>query len=197
MWMGADLVRVKEDNMSVLSQGYDAYHHTKALGEKIILNMNNVNGMKVVILRPCGMMGERDKQLMWHVAKLYEDGQHNVQIGDNTNLVDYLYARNAAQAHWSFNQLIFKELGDDGSKKIVIIPQSLALFLPMVTQLVCKIMGKKSEFNLFNVWFVTAIQWYNINKAHLLLSYEPNISLEKGIHQTVKMLTMEIVVESI
>ncbi|KAK0187456.1 3-beta hydroxysteroid dehydrogenase/isomerase, partial [Armillaria mellea] len=97
VWMGADLVRVKEDNMSVPSQGYDTYHHTKALGEKIILNMNNVNGMKVVILKPCGMMGEQDKQLMWHVAKLYEE--HNVQIGDNTNLMDYLYARNAAQAH--------------------------------------------------------------------------------------------------
>ncbi|KAK0458635.1 putative NAD(P) dependent steroid dehydrogenase-like protein [Desarmillaria tabescens] len=99
VWMGADFARVKEDDVPVPSKGYDAYHHTKALGEKIILNMNDIDGMKVVVLRPCGMTGERDKQLMWRVAKLYEDGQQNVQIGDNTNLVDYLYTGNAVQVH--------------------------------------------------------------------------------------------------
>ncbi len=66
---------------------------------------------------------------------------------------------------WTFNRLIFKELGDDGSKKIVIIPRALALFLAMITELVCKITGKKSEFNLFNVRFATAVQWYNIDKV--------------------------------
>lgn len=215
VWTGADLDGVTEDNVPVPSKGYDAYHATKALGEKVILNANDVDGMKVVILRPCGMTGERDKQLMWRVAKLYEDGQHNVQIGDNTNLVDYLYAGNAAQAHvlaadcllerpetvagqiffitngqpmpqWTFNRLIFKELGDNGSKKIIIIPRALALFLAMITELVCKITGKKSEFNLFNVLFATGVQWYNIDKARLLLGYEPKISLEEGIHRTVE-----------
>ncbi|KAK0458634.1 uncharacterized protein EV420DRAFT_1642973 [Desarmillaria tabescens] len=56
----------------------------------------------------------------------------------------------------------------------------------MITEFVCKITGKKSEFNMFNVRFATAMQWYNIDKACLLLGYEPKISLEEGVHQTVK-----------
>ncbi len=144
-----------------------------------------------------GWSRERDKQLIWRVAKIYEDGQQNVQIGDNTNLVDYLYVGNAAHAHvlaadcllekpetvsgqvffitngepipqWDFNRLIFKELGDDGSKKIFTIPRALALFLAMVTEFVCRITGKESEFNRYNIRFITGVQWYNIDKVPCL-----------------------------
>ncbi|KAF9494642.1 hypothetical protein BDN71DRAFT_1448647 [Pleurotus eryngii] len=41
---------------------------------------------------------ERDSQLIWRLAKVLRDGQRDGQTGDNTNLVDYLYAGNAADA---------------------------------------------------------------------------------------------------
>ncbi|KAK0502013.1 hypothetical protein EDD18DRAFT_1317386 [Armillaria luteobubalina] len=182
VWTGADLEGVTEDNVPVPSKGYDAYHHTKALGEKVILNANDVDGMKVAILRPCGMTGERDKQLMWRVAKLYDDGQHNVQIGDNTNLVDYLYAGSAAQAHVLAADCLLERPENCCRTNILHHerPASAAVDFQSTD-----IQGK-SEFNLFNVRFATGVQWYNIDKARLLLGYEPKISLEEGIHRTVE-----------
>ena len=32
-------------------------------------------------------------------ARMYAEGRHNIQIGDNTSLVDFVYAGNAADAH--------------------------------------------------------------------------------------------------
>lgn len=57
VWTGDDLAGVKEDDVSIPPKGYDAYHHTKALGEQIVRDANGVDGMDVVVLRPCGMTG--------------------------------------------------------------------------------------------------------------------------------------------
>ncbi|KAF5343232.1 hypothetical protein D9758_013419 [Tetrapyrgos nigripes] len=139
VWTGADIVGASEDDLPIPSKGYDAYHHTKGLGEKIVLGHDGVDGLQVVVPRPCGMTGACDKQLIVKLTKVLKDGQQNIQIGDNTSLVDYLYVSNAARAHtlaanrlfsdpdtvagqvffvtngsplppWTFNRLIWKEL---------------------------------------------------------------------------------------
>ncbi|KAJ7195436.1 3-beta hydroxysteroid dehydrogenase/isomerase family-domain-containing protein [Mycena pura] len=99
VWTGAEFNGVSEDQINFPAKGYDAYHHTKGLGERLILAAEGHDGMQTVIIRPCGMTGERDKQLIWRLAEVYDKKQHRVQIGDNTNLVDYAYAGNVAHAH--------------------------------------------------------------------------------------------------
>ncbi|KAJ3819770.1 hypothetical protein F5880DRAFT_1489159 [Lentinula raphanica] len=148
VWTGADIAGGTEDELSIPSKGYDAYHHTKALGERLVLAQNGAgaDGLQVVVLRPCGMIGERDKQLIWRLAKILDDGQEHIQIGNNTNLVDYLYVGNAAYAHvlagesllqnptavagqvffitngspmlnWDFNRLVWRELRGDRDER--------------------------------------------------------------------------------
>ncbi|KAF8899432.1 3-beta hydroxysteroid dehydrogenase/isomerase, partial [Infundibulicybe gibba] len=170
VWTGEEFNGITEDEAKIPAKGFDAYHHTKALGERLILKENGVNGMRTVALRPCGMTGEGDKQLIWRFAKVLKDGRQNVQIGNNTNLVDYLYAGNAAYAHvlaadrlydkpdlvagqaffitngspvpqWNFMRMAWKELGDDGKKSIVKIPR------------------------IVGVRFATGTQWYSIEKV--------------------------------
>lgn len=41
----------------------------------------------------------RDRQAMWRLAEAYKKGQHKYQMGNNTNLVDYCYVGNVADAH--------------------------------------------------------------------------------------------------
>lgn len=48
---------VTEAQVKPPEQGYDAYHHTKALGEAIVLEAGKKDGLEVVVLRPCGMTG--------------------------------------------------------------------------------------------------------------------------------------------
>lgn len=214
VWTGATFNGIDELKAKMPAQGYDAYHHTKAIAEKLVLAANDESdNFQAVVLRPCGMTGERDSQLIWRLAKVLNDGQQNVQIGDNSNLVDYLYAGNAADAHvlaaerlfdapltvagevffitngspmrqWDFSRMVWRELGDDGSKTAIVIPRSIGLILATLAELWCRITGTKTEFNRFSVRYVTATQWYNIDKAKKLLGYEPKVSLEEGVRRT-------------
>ncbi|KAF4568216.1 hypothetical protein EYR40_010384 [Pleurotus pulmonarius] len=214
VWTGVAFNGINEAKAVVPPKGYDAYHHTKALAERLVLAANDEEGpFQAVIIRPCGMTGERDSQLIWRLAKVLSDGQHHVQIGDNTNLVDYLYAGNAADAHvlaaerlfdvpqtvageaffitngspmcqWDFSRMVWERLGDDGSKKVVVIPRSIGLVLATLAEFWSLITGTKTEFNRFSIRYVTATQWYDIDKARRLLGYEPKVSLEEGVRRT-------------
>ncbi|KAJ7223928.1 hypothetical protein C8J57DRAFT_1390971 [Mycena rebaudengoi] len=214
VWTGADFNGVTENQVTTPSKGYDAYHHTKALGERLVNSAEGENGLHTVILRPCGMTGERDKQLIWRMAEVYTKKQHTVQIGDNTNLVDYAYAGNVADAHvlacgkliaqpelvsgqtffitngeplpqWDFSRIIWRELGDDGKGRITQIPRIVGLIMAVLAEIFCRITGSSTQFTRFNVRFLTGTQWYNIDKARDVLGYTPKITLEEGIKRTV------------
>ncbi|KAK7061208.1 hypothetical protein R3P38DRAFT_2828129 [Favolaschia claudopus] len=234
VWTGQDFHGVSEDRIGLPVKGYDAYHHTKAVGERLVLSAQQ-DGMNTVILRPCGMTGyrffsrvegqwatqdvrrpsERDKQLIWRMAEVHENKQHTVQIGDNTNLIDYAYAGNVAHAHvlacaklltqpntvsgqsffitngepmppWDFSRMIWKELGDDGKGRITVIPRFLGLILAILAEIWCRITGSSTQFNRFSVRFITGTQWYNIDKARKLLGYKPTVTLGQAVERTVK-----------
>lgn len=58
VWTGAPFNGIDEVKAVVPPKGYDAYHHTKALAEKLVLAANGENdAFQAVILRPCGMTG--------------------------------------------------------------------------------------------------------------------------------------------
>jgi len=52
-----------------------------------------------VALRPAGIFGPGDRQVMTGFYQVYERGQTHFQIGDNTNLFDWSYVGNVARAH--------------------------------------------------------------------------------------------------
>jgi len=215
VWTGGPFNDVTEDQVQIPSKGYDAYHHSKALGERIVLEAHKKDGLEVVAIRPCGMTGERDRQLIWRLAEVLDKKQHNVQIGDNTNLVDYLYVGNCASAHilaaerllsqpesvsgqvffvtngepmhvWDFNRLVWRELGDDGKQKVIKIPRTLGMGLAFTAEAWSAITFSSTQFTRFGIKFLTSTQTYNIDKAKKLLGYEPKVSLEEGVKRTVQ-----------
>ncbi|RKF66032.1 Sterol-4-alpha-carboxylate 3-dehydrogenase, decarboxylating [Golovinomyces cichoracearum] len=50
-------------------------------------------------LRPAGIFGEGDVQLIPNMLKVYENNKTGFQLGDNCNLFDFTYVGNVAQAH--------------------------------------------------------------------------------------------------
>jgi len=56
--------------------------------------------------------------------------------------------------------------------------------MAVISEVWSKITGKPTEFNRFNIRFLTGIQWYNIEKAKQLLGYEPQVTLEEGVRRT-------------
>lgn len=75
----------------------DVYMETKAKAEELVLAANGKDGLLTVAIRPCGVFGPGDRQLMQGLATAFDRGQTGTQIGDNTNLVDWTYVANVAQ----------------------------------------------------------------------------------------------------
>ena len=55
--------------------------------------------MLTIALRPAGIFGEGDMQMIPNMLKAYEKGQTRFQLGDNDNLFDFTYVGNVAHAH--------------------------------------------------------------------------------------------------
>ena len=78
----------------------DAYSETKGIAEELVLKANRKHGdMLTVALRPAGIFGEGDVQLIPNMLKAYEKGQTRFQLGGNENLFDFTYVGNVAYAH--------------------------------------------------------------------------------------------------
>ncbi|KAL0960718.1 hypothetical protein HGRIS_005743 [Hohenbuehelia grisea] len=77
----------------------DAYNESKAKAEEAVLAANGQRGLLTVAIRPAGIFGPGDRQVMAGLYQVYERGQTNFQIGDNTNLFDWTYVGNVAHAH--------------------------------------------------------------------------------------------------
>ncbi|KAF9476530.1 C-3 sterol dehydrogenase [Pholiota conissans] len=77
----------------------DAYNDSKSKAETAVLEANGKDGLLTVALRPAGIFGPGDRQVMAGLHQVYERGQTHFQIGDNTNLFDWTYVGNVARAH--------------------------------------------------------------------------------------------------
>ncbi|KAJ7644082.1 C-3 sterol dehydrogenase [Roridomyces roridus] len=95
---GADLIDVDE-RTPFPKKPMDAYTESKAKAEEAVLEANGKGGLLTVALRPAGIFGPGDRQVMAGLYQVYERGQTNFQIGDNNNLFDWTYVGNVAAAH--------------------------------------------------------------------------------------------------
>ncbi|QRV97624.1 3-beta hydroxysteroid dehydrogenase/isomerase family protein [Ceratobasidium sp. AG-Ba] len=95
---GEDLVDVDE-RLEYPEVPMDAYNETKAEAEKLVLNANGEKGLLTVAIRPAGIFGPGDRQVMKGLMEVVKNGQTKFQIGSNTNLFDWTYVTNVAHAH--------------------------------------------------------------------------------------------------
>ncbi|TFK28007.1 C-3 sterol dehydrogenase [Coprinopsis marcescibilis] len=95
---GADNVDVDE-RLPYPDVPMDAYNDSKAKAEQLVLESNGKGGLLTVALRPAGIFGPGDRQMMTGLYQVYENNKTHFQIGDNTNLFDWTYVGNVAYAH--------------------------------------------------------------------------------------------------
>lgn len=76
------------------------YSETKAMAEEIVLASNRkYKNMLTIAIRPAGIFGEGDTQVVPGILKAYHGKKTNFQLGDNMNLYDFTYVGNVAYAH--------------------------------------------------------------------------------------------------
>lgn len=97
----SDLVNADETYPVLrIPQQTEIYSHTKGLADDLVLAANRkYGGMLTVAIRPAGIFGEGDVQMLPNMLKAYYDGKTKFQLGDNTNFFDFTYVGNVAHAH--------------------------------------------------------------------------------------------------
>ncbi|KAM3419144.1 hypothetical protein BST61_g5089 [Cercospora zeina] len=98
-----DLINADESYPLIMGKDQPEYYTTtKAEAELLVLAANRAPQYPkffTAALRPSGMFGEGDVQLIPPGLSAYYKGQTKIQIGDNENLFDFTEITNVAHAH--------------------------------------------------------------------------------------------------
>lgn len=193
----------------------DGYNETKALAEAMVLKANSPqDDFLTVALRPAGIFGPGDRQLVPGLRAVAKLGQSKFQIGDNNNLFDWTYAGNVADAHVLAAQKALQpeyipQIGGEAffvtndaptyfwtlartvwkadghiQKRNFVLSRPVAIVAGHLSVFVSKLMGKEPGLTPFRVKIVCASRYHNIAKAKRILGYTPNVGLQDGIRYT-------------
>lgn len=193
----------------------DYYNKTKAIAEKMVIDSNVMDKFHTVSLRPSGIFGPGDSQLVSGVRKTIKYNQHRYQIGDNKNLVDWTFAGNVADAHVLaaiklmnkqnskqicgqcffitndspvyFWAIIHEICKADGVivNKYIKLNRSVALLLSYIFCFFSFFQKKENNISPSKVRLTCANRYFSIKKAKKLLDYEPKIDIPTGIQYTI------------
>ncbi|CAG8550552.1 13901_t:CDS:2, partial [Acaulospora colombiana] len=147
-----------------------------------------------------------DQQLIPATIKVMEQGQTNIQIGNNYNLVDYTYVENAAHAHllasdklvdgspvagevfiitndspvpfWDLPRYIWAQFGHF-PPYIIKFPGFAGSLIALFAEYSSYYTGKETGLNRYRIKFTVNNRYFNISKAKKLLGYEPIVDLEE------------------
>ncbi|GMG36340.1 unnamed protein product [Ambrosiozyma monospora] len=193
----------------------DGYNETKAIAEEMVLRANSFEDkFYTVALRPAGIFGPGDRQLVPGLRTVLKNGQTKFQVGDNNNLFDWTYAGNVADSHvLAAKKLLdpveFKNVAGekffitndtpsyfwtlartvwkaDGhiDNYNIVLNRPLAIVAGYLSVFFSKLAGKEPGLTPFRVKIVCAYRYHNITKAKTILGYKPKVDLEQGIRYT-------------
>lgn len=216
---GEDLKNADEE-YPIPKVAMDAYNETKAIAEAHVLKAASEEDgkLRTVALRPAGIFGPGDRQMIPNIRAIAFRGQHKFQLGTNLNLFDFTYVGNVAYSHALATQKLFQE---DSWKDIngqaffitndspiyfwsmaravwkadgfvddpkFVISRDFGIAIGYISEFVSKLTGKEPGLTPFRVRTTCADKYYNITKAKNLLQYAPPTDLEQGINLTLKWL---------
>ncbi|PSK38906.1 hypothetical protein C7M61_002211 [Candidozyma pseudohaemuli] len=191
----------------------DGYNETKAIAETAVMKANDAD-LVTVCLRPAGIFGPGDRQLVPGLRTAARLGQSKFQLGDNNNLFDWSYAGNVADAHVIAAQKALdpkaRELigGEtffvtndtpvyfwtlartvwkaDGhiDKYNIVLSRPVAILAGYLSQFFSGLLKKEPGLTAFRARVTCATRYHDITKAKTLLGYEPAVLLEEGIRHT-------------
>lgn len=99
----SDLINADEEYPVIRGKLQTEYYsETKAQAEELVLAANRAAESPTLLttsIRPSGIFGEGDVQLVYHTVQIYKTNKDKVQVGENTNLFDFTYVENVAHAH--------------------------------------------------------------------------------------------------
>lgn len=101
----------------------DPYRETKAKADAMVLRANRpergpAGALRTACLRPGGIYGERDYQVIASILGALERKETNVQLGSSTTRFDMVYVENVANAHVLAAKALLAGIADPAAPKV-------------------------------------------------------------------------------
>ncbi|XP_025026872.1 sterol-4-alpha-carboxylate 3-dehydrogenase, decarboxylating isoform X2 [Python bivittatus] len=213
---GTDIKGGTED-LPYAKKPIDYYTETKILQEKEVLNASEPErNFFTTAIRPHGIFGPRDPQLVPVLIQAAKSGKMKFMIGDGKNLVDFTFVENVVHGHilaaeqlqrdsplcgkafhitndepipfWEFLSRVLTGLHYDPPKYR--IPYWLAYYLSLLFSLVLLLLSPlvtvHPTFTPMRVALAGTFHYYSCERAKRDLGYKPVVRLDEAISRTVK-----------
>ncbi|XP_076018820.1 sterol-4-alpha-carboxylate 3-dehydrogenase, decarboxylating [Genypterus blacodes] len=213
---GTDIKNGKE-NLPYAKKPIDYYTQTKIEQEKLVLRAcNKEKGFLTVAIRPHGIFGPRDPQLVPILVDAAQRGKMKFIIGDGTNMVDFTFVENVVHGHilaaerlradspicgksyhitndepvrfWDFMSEILVGLGYAAPRYHLpyMLVYGLAMLLWLLALILRPLVAFKPTFTPMRVALAGTHHYYNCDGAKQDMGYKPVVSLKEGIERTVQ-----------
>ncbi|XP_069027049.1 sterol-4-alpha-carboxylate 3-dehydrogenase, decarboxylating [Embiotoca jacksoni] len=213
---GTDIKNGRED-LPYAKKPIDYYTETKIEQEKLVLQAcDKQKGFLTVAIRPHGIFGPRDPQLVPILVDMARRAKMKFIIGDGENLVDFTFVENVVHGHilaaerlrldspicgkpyhitndepvrfWDFMSEVLVGLGYAAPRYHLpyTLVYVLALLLWLLSLILRPLVSFKPTFTPMRVALAGTHHYYSCERAKEDLGYKPVVSLKEGIARTVQ-----------
>lgn len=213
---GKDIKNGHED-LPYAKKPIDYYTETKIEQEKLVLQAyDREKDFLTVAIRPHGIFGPHDPQLVPILVDTARRGKMKFIIGDGTNLVDFTFVENVVHGHilaaehlrpnspicgkpyhitndepvrfWDFMSEVLVALGYAAPRIHLpyFLVYGLALLLWFLSLILRPVMSFKPTFTPMRVALAGTHHYYSCDRAKQDLGYKPVVCLKEGIERTVQ-----------
>ncbi|XP_068441188.1 sterol-4-alpha-carboxylate 3-dehydrogenase, decarboxylating isoform X2 [Clinocottus analis] len=210
-------VKNGSEHLPYAKKPIDYYTETKIEQEKLVLEAcDKEKGFLTVAIRPHGIFGPRDPQLVPILVDAARRGKMKFIIGDGTNLVDFTFVENVVHGHilaaehlrpdspicgnsyhitndepvrfWDFMSEVLVGLGYAAPRYHLpyTLVYGLALLLWLLALILHPLMSFKPTFTPMRVALAGTHHYYSCDRAKRDMGYKPVVSLKDGIARTVQ-----------
>ncbi|KAM9128078.1 sterol-4-alpha-carboxylate 3-dehydrogenase, decarboxylating isoform 2-T2 [Pangshura tecta] len=189
----------------------------KEAGVQEVLNANDPDDdFFTTAIRPHGIFGPRDLQLVPILIQAAKSGKMKFMIGDGKNLVDFTFVENVVHGHilaaehlhkdsplcgkafhitndepvpfWSFMSRILTGLNYDAPKYQIPywVAYYLALLLSLGLLLLSPLITIKPTFTPMRVALAGTYHYYSCKRAKRDMGYKPVVSLDEAVERTIQ-----------
>ncbi|CAL1530907.1 unnamed protein product [Lymnaea stagnalis] len=215
VYEGKGIRNGKEDELPYATKPLDYYTETKILQEKTVLAANSQDFYTVAI-RPHGIFGPRDLQLVPIAVDMARKGKMKFIIGDGKNVVDFTYVGNVVHGHvlaaehlnpgspvcgkayhitnaepiffWTFMTRLLTGLGYPAPH--IHLPYTLLYILALIMQFVAWVLSPitiiSPSLSPMKVALAGTDHFYSCERAKQDMGYKPVFTLDQGLKLTME-----------
>uniref|UniRef100_A0A8C6GL50 3-beta hydroxysteroid dehydrogenase/isomerase domain-containing protein n=1 Tax=Mus spicilegus TaxID=10103 RepID=A0A8C6GL50_MUSSI len=200
---GVDIKNGTED-LPYAMKPIDYYTETKILQERAVLDANDPKkNFLTAAIRPHGIFGPRDPQLVPILIDAARKGKMKFMIGNGENLVNFTFVENVVHGHilaafhitndepipfWMFLSLILTGLNYEAPKYHIPywMAYYLAFLLSLLVMVVSPLIQIQPTFTPIRVTLARTFHYYSCEKAKKLFGYWPLVTMDETVERIVQ-----------